>query len=69
MSGDRIVTGFKCDKCGGTIIELPDGYTDDSIAKCKSCGQEIGTWGQFKDASRKVAADRARDIRKGIKRK
>lgn len=73
MSGDTITATFKCKECGGTVLELPDNYTDDSIARCKSCGQGFGTWGDIKakalDGARKHVTGIARDIFKGRKRK
>lgn len=52
---------FECEKCGGTVIELPDDYTDASIAKCKACGQEFGTWGDVQAQARDLAAGQIRD--------
>ncbi|HUQ12036.1 MAG TPA: hypothetical protein VM146_17095 [Steroidobacteraceae bacterium] len=48
MSTDRVEVKFTCKKCGGTVLELPDNHTDDSIAKCKSCGVEFGRWRDIK---------------------
>jgi len=55
MSGDQITIKFECLKCGGTVLERPDDYTDDSIAKCKSCGQEFGRFGDVKAKAMDVA--------------
>lgn len=38
---------FKCPECGGTVLELPDNYNDDSIATCKSCAVSFGRWGDI----------------------
>ncbi|MFG1260065.1 hypothetical protein V5F79_22315 [Xanthobacter flavus] len=62
---------FECQKCGGAVIELPDDYTDASIAKCKACGQEFGTWGDVQAKARDAAAGKIdqmfRDTFKGLK--
>ena len=55
MADDQIEITFKCLKCGGTVLSLPDDYTDDSIASCKSCGQEFGTYGEIKAKARDEA--------------
>jgi len=57
---DEISISFHCKECGGTILELPDDYTDDSIAKCKACGQEFGTWGEVQAKAMEAAADEMR---------
>lgn len=62
---------FKCLVCGGAILELPDDYTDDSIAKCESCGERFGRYGDIKAkamdlAKKKVVAD-FRNAFKGMK--
>ena len=49
---------FECVECGGTILALPDDYTDDSIAKCESCGQEFGRFGDVKAKAMEVAGDK-----------
>lgn len=46
---DNVTVKFTCKKCGGTVLELPDDYTDESIATCKGCGVEFGRWGDIKD--------------------
>ena len=48
MSDDKLVVTFECKECGGTVLQLPDDPTDDSIAKCKSCGIEFARWGDIK---------------------
>jgi len=45
---DHFTAKFECMKCGGTLLVLPDNATDDSIAKCKSCGQSFGRYGDIK---------------------
>ena len=48
---------FECLECGGTVIELPDNPTDDSIAKCEACGTAFGTWGDVQAKAYDVAFD------------
>lgn len=52
---DKIEIKFKCLKCGGTILSLPDNYTDDSIANCKACGEEFGRFGDVKAKAMETA--------------
>ncbi len=60
---------FECLKCGGTVIELPDNPTDDSIATCKSCGTVFGTWRDIQAKAREVAIARVSDdFRAGLKK-
>lgn len=60
MSTDRLTVTLNCKKCGGTVLELPDDHTDDSIAKCKSCHTELGRWGDIQTKAREMALDKAR---------
>lgn len=39
---------FKCRACGGSVVYLPDNYTDESTASCRACGVEFGPWGKIK---------------------
>ena len=45
---DELEATFKCLNCGGAIIQFPDNPTDDSRVICKSCGSDLGTWGNLK---------------------
>ncbi len=38
---------FNCRKCGGSVIDVPDNHTDDSIASCQACGAEVGRLGDL----------------------
>lgn len=62
MSTDKLKITFKCKKCGGTALELPDDHTDDSIAKCQSCQTEIGSWGDIKAKAREEAVHYVRGM-------
>lgn len=68
---DQINVTFECQKCGGTILELPDNHDDNSIVKCKSCGFEFGTYGQVKEKAKEAAVGEIRqkfkDTFKGLK--
>lgn len=73
MSESSINVTFSCPSCGAdpAAIELPDNYTDDSIAHCKGCGVGFGKLGDIKKRAAKTAKDAAqkalRDIFKGRK--
>lgn len=57
---EKVNVTFQCKSCGANpaTLELPDNHTDDSIAKCKSCGVEFGPFGKIKSAARdKLKAD------------
>lgn len=71
MSDGEVEITFECLSCGGTILSLPDDYTDDSIASCKACGQEFGRFGDVKAKAVQELSDRVRkqfrDSFKGLK--
>lgn len=54
---DKINITFECKNCGASpaTLELPDDYTDDDIAKCKSCGFEFGRYGDIKAEAMRAA--------------
>lgn len=70
---DQLKFTFSCKACGAdpATLELPDDYTDDSIAKCKACGTEFGRFGEVKakamDAAKARVTDQVRDAFKGLK--
>lgn len=55
---------IRCQKCGGTVLSVPDDATDNSIATCKACGAEIGKYGDVKAAGRLVGEQEMR--RRGL---
>ena len=59
MSNSGIEVTFECQYCGGTVLALPEDYTDESIAQCNDCGADIGRWGDIKAVARKQAVDDA----------
>ncbi len=65
MADDHLSITFKCPDCGGTVLELPDGYTDDSVAKCKSCGVSFGRWGDIKAKGMEAAKSEVNRMIKG----
>lgn len=66
---ENVSITLKCPKCGGTKIELPDDYTDDSNATCANpdCDAQFGRWGDIKAKAMKKAASAVKDdLRKGL---
>ena len=64
MDVDHITFTFKCLDCGGTVLELPDNATDDSIAVCKSCRRSHGRYGDIKVKAMELAKAESRKIAK-----
>jgi hypothetical protein len=56
---------FECKKCGGQRLSLPDDPTDDSIASCAGCGNELGRWGDLREAAKEKVRD---EVRKSLKK-
>ena len=56
---DKIKLGFRCPTCDGTKLELPDDYTDDSMARCANpdCRTSFGRWGDIRQAAVQKAKD------------
>jgi hypothetical protein len=71
MGTDSLKVTFECKKCGGTVLELPDDYTDDSVAKCKACGQKFGTYREIKakamEAAKSEVRTKFKEAFKGLK--
>jgi uncharacterized Zn finger protein len=64
MANDRIIVNLKCLKCGGAPFVSEDHPTDDSVVKCKSCGQVFGTYGQVKAQATEHARSKLADLLK-----
>jgi hypothetical protein len=52
---DAIPTGelkiaLRCEKCGSNELSIPDDATDRSAVNCSDCGEELGRWGDVKNA-------------------
>ena len=45
-----------CQEANG--VELPPSPTDDSIARCRACGTDLGRWSDMKEAAARVIATR-----------
>ena len=44
------VAATECPTCReANGVELPDRPTDDSIARCRVCGTDLGRWGDMKE--------------------
>lgn len=71
MSEDQMEVTFQCQACGGTVLSLPDDYTDESIATCKACGVSFGPYGVIKEraleAAKREVSERFRSAFKGLK--
>ncbi len=52
---DEISVTFHCKKCGGTVLTLTNGDADDSIAKCKACGEDFGPWREVQAEAERLA--------------
>ena len=66
MAGDTLNVTFECKKCGGTVLTLPDNPTDDSRAICKSCGEDVGRWGDIQAAAKQTAIEHLQDQFRGM---
>jgi Protein of unknown function (DUF4236) len=55
---------IRCRKCGGTVLSVPDNATDSSMTTCKSCGAEVGKYGDVKAAGREAGQEEMR--RRGL---
>ena len=75
MNTTNVSVTFKCKKCGGNVLDVPDHPTDDSIVICKSCGVEVGRWGDIKTGATNAVKEKVtesikdafRDALKGSK--
>jgi hypothetical protein len=43
---------FMCPECGGASIAVPAGCAQEAEITCGSCGNVLGTWGEFKERAR-----------------
>jgi transcription elongation factor Elf1 len=68
MGDDLVKVNFKCPKCEGTEIRLPDEYTDESHATCKNCGADFGPYGEIKSRAIGLVKDEVnRTIKEAFK--
>lgn len=45
---------FACEACGSPSVAPPRTFRDDAAIACKRCGAKIGTWGDFKERTRRI---------------
>jgi len=64
MPATETIVNFVCPACGASVVNLPEDHSDDSTAKCSSCGVELGRWGDLKEASGKLLSDKAEQLLK-----
>jgi len=62
---EAVPINFKCLKCGGTELVTSDGYADDAMTSCKSCGQQFGRWADVKAKAMEAFKTQALDRLKG----
>lgn len=68
MTQYEIVIDFTCPKCGPTKLQLPENPTDDDNAKCATCGEDFGPYGEIKSRSKQaVKADVRKILKKTVK--
>lgn len=49
MTKGTFVVQVKCVKCGSTVVDVPDGYTDNTIVHCGN-GHVLGPYGALQAA-------------------
>ena len=55
---DAVAT-IECPTCReANGVELPANPNDISIARCRSCGMDLGRWGDMKEAAARIIATR-----------
>lgn len=57
MASDKVSVEFRCTKCGGKELTLPDNPTDSGRAICSKCGVDLGSWGDIKSAAVQTVGD------------
>lgn len=53
----RLDFEFTCPLCGGNTLDLPEGFDDNSMAKCGSCGTDMARWGDIKVKAAEMRGD------------
>jgi len=66
MDSQNVSVTMKCLKCGSDKLVLPDNPTDDSIVTCKSCGVEVGRWGDIKTGAKNTVKEKVTESIKDI---
>ena len=49
---------FMCPACGGASIAVPATCAEEAEIACGSCGNVLGTWGEFKERARSLIRSR-----------
>jgi hypothetical protein len=49
---------FMCPACGGASIRVPAVWAQEAEITCGSCGNVLGTWGEFKERARMLIRSR-----------
>jgi transcription elongation factor Elf1 len=65
MPQARLDAEFTCPLCGGHTLELPEGFNDNSMATCGSCGTEMARWGEIKAAAAEKRGGNEKPVFKG----
>lgn len=70
MGNDHINVNLSCGSCGSSSIETEDTLSDSDPVRCRSCGAELGTYGEAKARAMKAAREQVekqmREAFKGI---
>jgi len=66
MNSTWVTVTLKCKKCSGNMLIVPDNPTDDSIVTCKSCGVEVGRWGDIKTGAKNTVKEKVTESIKDI---
>src|SRR5829696_3983417 len=45
---------FACGACGSPSVELPRAFADSAGVHCRRCGEQLGTWGAFKQQTKEL---------------
>jgi DNA-directed RNA polymerase subunit RPC12/RpoP len=61
MSDDTVQVWANCPTCHSRIIWADD-VTDETMLVCKECGQEVGTYGDFKMKAMDAVRERVETI-------
>ena len=65
MTQPRLDFEFTCPLCGGHTLDLPEGYTDNSMASCGSCGTDMARWGDIKAKAAEMRGGNEKPVFKG----
>ena len=43
---------FACSTCGSPAVDVPREFVDSAPVHCRRCGQQVGTWGGFRERTK-----------------